>query len=245
MGDPIVSGLILSCEHGGNRVPREYADCFRQAAPILGTHRGYDAGSLQLGRALARRLGAPLQTATITRLLVDLNRSQGHPRLFSEYTAGLDHAAKQAVLRRHYLPYRRRLEASIAEQVCRQGLVIHIGVHSFTPELHGRLRRADIGLLYDPGRPREQRLCQSWQSELRRGFPELRIRRNYPYQGRADGLTTALRRRFPPESYLGIELEVNQIRLDGSPASRRQLAVALADSLQRAVQAAGTNRGSP
>ena len=39
---------------------------------------------------------------------------------------------------------------------------------------------------------------------------ELRVRRNYPYAGKGDGLTSYLRRRFPPGAYVGIELEVNQ-----------------------------------
>jgi len=38
----------------------------------------------------------------------------------------------------------------------------------------------------------------------------LRVRRNYPYRGSADGFTTYLRTCFPPFRYLGIELEVNQ-----------------------------------
>jgi hypothetical protein len=38
----------------------------------------------------------------------------------------------------------------------------------------------------------------------------LRVRRNYPYAGKADGLTAYLRRLFPGAAYLGVELEVNQ-----------------------------------
>ncbi len=40
--------------------------------------------------------------------------------------------------------------------------------------------------------------------------PELRLRRNYPYQGRGDGLTASLRKHHPDAAYVGIELEVNQ-----------------------------------
>jgi hypothetical protein len=36
------------------------------------------------------------------------------------------------------------------------------------------------------------------------------VRRNYPYAGKGDGLTSFLRRRFPPGAYIGIELEINQ-----------------------------------
>ena len=34
--------------------------------------------------------------------------------------------------------------------------VLHVAVHSFTPVLHGERRNADVGLLYDPARPRER-----------------------------------------------------------------------------------------
>ena len=40
--------------------------------------------------------------------------------------------------------------------------------------------------------------------------PELKVRRNYPYAGKSDGFTAYLRRRFPADAYVGIELEINQ-----------------------------------
>ena len=72
------------------------------------------------------------------------------------------------------------------------------------------MRKADIGLLYDPSRPGERALCQRWQASLKTKAPGLTIRRNYPYTGKADGFTTYLRRRFPTDRYAGIELEINQ-----------------------------------
>jgi hypothetical protein len=41
-------------------------------------------------------------------------------------------------------------------------------------------------------------------------LPMIRVRRNYPMRGTREGLTQSLRREFPPESYLGIELQMNQ-----------------------------------
>ena len=38
--------LLLSCEHGGNRVPPEYGELFADAEAVLQTHRGYDIGIL-------------------------------------------------------------------------------------------------------------------------------------------------------------------------------------------------------
>ena len=92
-----------------------------------------------------------------------------------------------------------------------QGLrVIHISSHSFTPELDGKVRAADVGLLYDPARHGEAVLCARWKASQVKLAPELRVRRNYPYAGKGDGLTSHLRLQFPPRAYVGIELEVNQ-----------------------------------
>jgi len=88
--------------------------------------------------------------------------------------------------------------------------VLHLSVHSFTPVLNGKARTAELGLLFDPSRTPEAEFCQEWQRQFRETHPDWRVRRNYPYRGTDDGLTTALRKRFLPETYLGIELEVTQ-----------------------------------
>ncbi len=199
--------LLVTCEHGGNRVPARYRARFHGQSGLLGTHRGFDIGSLAMARELSAGCEAPLLHSTTTRLLVDLNRSLHHPRLFSEVTRALAQEERERILQEHYLPYRRDVEAWIA---ARRRPVLHVSSHSFTPELDGRTRTADIGLLYDPGRGRERTLAARWKSAILGLDPGLRVRFNYPYTGRADGLTTALRCRFPDARYAGIELEINQ-----------------------------------
>src|SRR5690606_9080611 len=81
--------LVLSCEHGGNRVPPRYKDRFKDAEKLLESHRGYDLGALAVARRMAAALGAPLFYSRVSRLVVDLNRSQHHPRLFSEFLRDL------------------------------------------------------------------------------------------------------------------------------------------------------------
>jgi predicted N-formylglutamate amidohydrolase len=227
--------LLVTCEHGGNRVPGPYAALFRGGRGVLATHRGYDAGALELARRMARRFDAPLAVSTTTRLLADLNRSPGHPRLFSEFTSTLDESAKRVILLRHHEPYRRRVQQQAAASIGRGRRVLHVSVHSFTPELDGEVRNADVGLLYDPRRKRERRLALLWRSALRSLRPELRVRRNYPYLGRCDGLVTTLRGRFPVASYLGLELEVNQLWSTGDRPAwqrlQRDLLASLADVL--------------
>jgi predicted N-formylglutamate amidohydrolase len=227
--------LLLSCEHGGNRIPARYRPLFAGHDELLASHRGWDPGALEWARLLSHLLGAPLIDARISRLLVDLNRSLHHPALFSGFTRELAAGERELILSRHYLPHREKVETWIAQHARRGRRVLHVAVHSFTPVLDGRERNADIGLLYDPARTGERRLCSAWQAALAAHDASLRVRRNYPYRGDADGLTTHLRRRFSARSYLGIELEINQGLL---PRPRRQFMQTIADALRSVTKLA-------
>lgn len=202
--------VLITCEHGGNRIPPRYRPLFAGFEALLPTHRGYDPGALSVARKLARDLRAPLFVSTTSRLLIDLNRSIGHPRLYSEATRQAPADVRREILAAHYLPYREKVEAHIADTIAHGGRVIHVSSHSFTPVLDGDVRNADIGLLYDPARAGEAELCRLWQARLTACARDLKVRRNYPYTGRSDGLTAHLRRRFPDAVYIGIELEINQ-----------------------------------
>lgn len=225
--------LVLTCEHGGNRVPRAYVDLFRSAKARLAltTHRGCDIGALALGEALERRFDVALTRSTVTRLLVDLNRSVGHRALFSEFSRGLDAQAREALLQAHYYPYRNVVRRRIADTIDAGASVVHVSVHSFVARLGGVTRNADIGLLYDSRRSRERAFCEAWQQRIQVQAPEVRVRRNYPYRGTADGLTTALRRDFSGKRYIGIELEASQAILTRGAKACRELEVALGGAL--------------
>ncbi|WP_081211214.1 N-formylglutamate amidohydrolase [Salegentibacter sediminis] len=200
--------IVFTCEHASNQIPGNYRYLFPEARDILNSHRGYDPGALDLFKDLIA-LGDFSATYAISRLLVEVNRSIGHPDLFSEFTKGLSSAEKNKIITTWYNPYRNEVEKQIKQLIESGEQVIHLSIHSFTPVLNGRLRNADIGLLYDPSRKTEKVFCQDLRSNLRIIDPKLKIRFNYPYRGKADGFTTYLRRKFP-ENYSGIELEVNQ-----------------------------------
>ena len=97
---------------------------------------------------------------------------------------------------------------AIEKEINDEKEVLHLSIHSFTPELDGIVRNTDIGLLFDPIRKTEKKFCKKWKAEIKQGS-SLRVRNNYPYKGTADGFTTFLRKQFP-EKYRGIELEINQ-----------------------------------
>jgi len=229
-----VDSFLVTCEHGGNRIPEPYRRLFRGRDALLNSHRGYDPGALAMAKALASAFDAPLATSTISRLVIDLNRSIGHPRLFSAATRGALAGLRAQIVERHYLPYRAQVERLVTQSVSRGRRVIHISSHSFTPELDGKVRRADVGLLYHPGRHGEVALCARWKASLAALAPGLRVRRNYPYAGKGDGLTSHLRLRFPPSAYVGIELEVNQNIVLAAGRRWTALRGALVDSLRTA-----------
>jgi predicted N-formylglutamate amidohydrolase len=230
--------LIVTCEHGGHEVPPAFAPLFRDHRSLLNSHRGWDPGALELARNLARAFGAPCFASTTTRLLVDLNRSVGHRELFSEITRPLARAVRQEILALHYRPYRDAVEGEVARHIAAGRSVLHVASHSFTPVLDETVRRADVACLYDPRRPAESALVGRWLAAFARRAPGLRLRRNYPYQGRSDGLAALLRKRFPDAAYAGIELEVNQsfVAQGGAPLVR--LRSDLIDALAEARTAA-------
>ena len=239
----LVDAVVVTCEHGGNRVPREFRALFVGCERLLASHRGWDPGALELAQRFAKTLRCPLAAATTTRLLVDLNRSVTNRAVFSEVSRRLPAAQRARVLKRHYYPHRATVVEALQAALQRSQVVLHLGVHSFAPVLRGQRRDADIGLLYDPGRSGERDFCRAWRRALAIAAPELRVRMNYPYRGTADGLTTALRGEFGADRYLGVELEVNQrFAARGREATWRRLMAVLLESLKAVLAPDGKRR---
>lgn len=235
--------LLLTCEHGGNRVPDAYRDVFAGQDELLRSHRGWDPGALSLARHLARVSGAPLRHTTVTRLLVDPNRSPGNETLFSELTWSLPEAERRRIMTRYHRPYwtrvRRLTEAWLAEGA----VVLHLGVHTFTPVLDGVPRTVELGVLYDPGRSREVAVADVLMRELERRLPDLRVGRNVPYHGTADGLTTSLRRRLAHPDYLGLEIEVSQGIATGPDGPRSRVTRAVGEALLAVLERGAPRKG--
>jgi len=243
--------FIISCEHGGNTVPPAYAPLFVGHEALLQTHRGWDLGALELAEQMATAIHAPLFSSTTTRLLIDLNRSIGHRHLYSEATRGLSPAMRHGIVTTHYRPYRDAVEGEVARSIAAGQRVVHISSHSFTPELRGIVRQADVAFLYDPRRAGEGPFALQWMIACGHLRPDLKLRRNYPYEGKGDGLTALLRKRYGAHQYVGLELEVNQhFVIDGGAAwsalradITRALTMAIAAGLATNARGTGGSGG--
>ena len=208
MKKPAREILILTCEHASNKLPA----AFKKAVPaeVLKTHRAYDIGAVQVFRKLVQFAKPEFSSeGKFSRLFVDLNRTITNKSAFSDFLRNNAKAMDQATA--YWTEYRAAIEKFVVS-VLKSKIppnIIHLGIHSFTPVLNGKVRNTDIGILYDPARPQERAYAQVIKAEIKRLYPEMKVRFNYPYKGTTDGLTTSLRKKFGPR-YVGIEIEVNQ-----------------------------------
>jgi len=225
---------IVTCEHGGNDVPAEFAGLFRGngATQWIESHRGYDPGALVAAQQFAGALQAELIFSTTTRLLVELNRSIRSEALFSKFTRTLPEIQKQKILDQHYHPYRDRVRLAIETALHNGNTAVHLSLHTFTPRMAGRWRPIDIGLLFDPSAKGETGFCHRWRQWHAAKYPRRRVYLNQPYAGKDDGLTTALRMRFQAHHYFGIEIEINNRFYKRSADSQRQVVDELIETIE-------------
>lgn len=236
--------LLLLCDHASNFIPARYAglgldDEDRQR------HIGWDIGALELSRLLSQRLDAPLVHATLSRLLLDLNRPpDAHDAIVSvsediAIPGNRDVDAEERAFRRDwiYRPYHAAIEALIAQRIALTRPIGVIAVHSFTPVYHGRTRPWQIGVLSQ----RDRRMADALLATLRQDTG-LQVGDNQPYAP-TDGVYHTLERHAEA---LGLPCVMLEIRNDLIYDTRGRAAWAdrLAPLLQGAFEAATASEGA-
>jgi len=232
-------GIIITCEHGGNRVPDPYRKYFTGRNDLLRSSQAYDPGAIDMARSAASAFGAPLIASRVTRLLVDLNRALTHPELHDEAVHLAPKEERTGILNTYYHPYRKQAEELIGKAIEHHGCVLHLSCNSFEHEPTDS-READIGLLYDRRREPEKLLCERWQSHLTERDQRLSIRRNYPLRRDGGSLMSKLRRRYDADTYMGVDLVINQRHAQTGghhwSSLRTLILESLGDVLQRPIR---------
>ncbi|AKQ45103.1 hypothetical protein TH63_04770 [Rufibacter radiotolerans] len=229
--------FLLTCEHAGNEVPKKYLALFKGQEDALFSHKAFDPGALRLARHLAAALKLPLYVTSVSRLLVEANRSLDSDELFSDFSKSLSEKDKKEVLDKYYFPHRQEVEKQIRKVTAAGKQVCHLAIHTFTPVLDGEVRKADIGILYDPKRPLEKAIAQHLRQHLKEQNPSRRVLYNSPYPGTDDGFPTYLRGKFTKYQYAGFELEINQkFFLDGREEVWQQVVDELTAALQQTLK---------
>lgn len=203
MKQPEIS-WVFTVEHASKAFPRWFL-----CTPSEEMHTLFDIGAKEYACDLKDILGGKLFLARYSRLLVDLNRSKTHPKIFSKESQKLALSKKKSIIDKIYDPFRKKVYDHIFQEIQKGKHVIHMSCHSFVHGLHGVERNIDLGILYDPRKKCEKKIAHFLQKRLLERT-SMRVRLNKPYRGVSDGHTTHLRRKFSSEKYSGIEVEVNQ-----------------------------------
>lgn len=179
------AGVLILCDHASNRIPRELGD-LGLPEEALASHIAIDIGAAKTARRLSGMLDAPAVLAAVSRLVVDLNRNPETQNPIPEASDGvaipgnhgLSAEARKARLDACFHPYHTACEAQLNAMLARGRRPIVIGLHSFTPVMHGERRPWEIGFLYD----RDPRLFEAMRPmlESRWGFT---VGDNQPYSG--------------------------------------------------------------
>ncbi len=219
----VAAPIVLTCEHASCAIPLEY-DALGLGHDEIADHIGWDIGAADLTATLAASLDAAAVFSSVSRLLIDCNRSLLDHDLIVEHTHGvhvpgnqrLDADERARRLRDYYDPYHVAIDALLQ----RHGAANLLSVHSFTPELNGRERRFDVGVLYDEYE-RDARHVGEHIAES-----GLRVRYNQPYSG-LDGLIYSARTHGANHARRYIELEVNNVLLRDTASINRIAAIVL------------------
>ncbi|PNY34804.1 hypothetical protein C2E31_21385 [Rhodopirellula baltica] len=228
--------VLVTCESGGFQVP-----CF-EASDKAEAHefcelsfRGADLCGARLASEVACQLHAPCLKYPFHSGYVDVARPLDNRKLFGKRASAWSDSQRSSLLEACYRPYHQRVEHAIERILQQFTFVLHLSVRSFPPVKRGRKVRTDVGLLYDASREHECNLCLDWIDEVYYSYGNLRLRRNYPARGNRNGLLSAMRTKFSPEQYLGVEIWFNRWWADRDVGLRDEAVYELVEGVRVAI----------
>lgn len=225
--------LIIS-DHSGRKIPSYLGD-LGLTDEERRRHIGWDIGTTDMTRRLARQLDAPAVLNHVSRLVIDPNRYPGTPTSIPKIADGAFVPGNQDVdeeefkrrIRLSFIPYHRAISKQIARLRHRVGTPVIISMHSFTPAMQKEWRPWEVGVLWSE----DDRLAKPVLDALR-DDDELCVGDNQPYSGNHPDsysiLFHAKRTGLPNVSF-----EVRQDLID-----TKERAEAWADRLSRVLQPA-------
>ncbi|WP_201833124.1 N-formylglutamate amidohydrolase [Microvirga zambiensis] len=219
------SPILLICEHASNHLPARYGTLGLGPAERE-SHIAWDPGALGVAQELSRLIDAPLIHATVSRLVLDLNREPSAPDsiwTLSERTTipgnlDLDETERATRVREVYEAFHGAVDAFADARLAAGQLGAVVSIHSFTPVYRDVQRPWQIGLIFD----RDERYARSVAAGLKQD-PALVVGMNEPYSPADRVFHTlerhAVRRGLPP---LMIEIRNDLIRTQDGQASWAQ-----------------------
>ena len=150
------SPFLILCDHAGRVIPQRLGTLGVSAADME-RHIAYDIGCEAVSLAMVAALDAVLIRQTYSRLVIDCNRTPGHPTSIPPVSdgtlvpgnAGVDAEAAAARVDEIFTPYQDAITAELDRRAAAGQASIVIGMHSFTPVYGGVSRPWQAGILHD------------------------------------------------------------------------------------------------
>jgi len=224
--------FVFVCDHASNWVPPSLKGLGLPPGE-LERHIAWDPGALELARRLSDLLDAPLVHATVSRLVLDVNRDPTHHGSVVTRSEDTDIPGNHAIsaedrarrVQSIYQPYHHALAAVIEQSVARNPTPQIVSIHSFTPIYRKEQRPWHIGVLSGD----DKRLAQPLL-ELLRGDGEFHVGDNQPYAP-TDGVYHTLERHCASRNLRSVLLEL-RADLIADDESRNQWALRLSRALE-------------
>ena len=236
------SPFVILCDHASNYIPAAYGDLGLSDAERT-SHIAWDPGALAVSKRLSIALNAPLVQSTVSRLMIDCNRSLDASNLFwtlSEATRiaaneGLDQAEKALRIDRYYRPYHAAVTALIDARVKARQETVLVCMHSFTPVYNGVARPWAAGLIHGGDAAFARGVFDSLCAK-REG---LVIGWNEPYSA-VDGVTFTLEHHGDVRGLPAVMVEIRNDEIqtaEGEANWARKLTYALEEARKRSKRA--------
>jgi predicted N-formylglutamate amidohydrolase len=201
--------FVFVCDHASNWVPPSLKGLGLPAGE-LERHIAWDPGALGLAQRMSALLDAPLVHATVSRLVLDVNREPTHPGSVVTRSEDTDIPGNHAISAEDrarrvasiYEPYHRVLDEVIARSMALDATLQVISVHSFTPVYRNEQRPWHIGVLSGD----DKRLSQPLM-KLLRADGDFCVGDNQPYAP-TDGVYHTLNRHCGHRSLRSVMLEL-------------------------------------
>lgn len=150
------SSLVVLCAHAAHAIPECFGDLGLSARDAR-SHIGWDIGSAALARRLCARLDATLVCATVSRLVIDLNRPLDAPDLIPRSSGGiaipgniaLDEEARACRVREIFLPFHQAVADILDDRVRRGSPTFLLDLHSFAAHWPGESRPWHCGIAHN------------------------------------------------------------------------------------------------
>lgn len=178
------SEFVILADHAANYIPPKYKNLGLDEKQLQ-MHIAWDPGSLAVAKILSQMFDAPLIYSTISRLIIDNNRSHDREDLIpkiSEYirikgNENISKAEHQKRINNYHIPYHNAISDLLDEREKTGMNSIIMSIHSFTPTYNKIMRPWEIGLI--PGI--NEKFTKSLFDALKKDKSQFNVGWNEPY----------------------------------------------------------------